>query len=340
MTDRPTVLVTGGAGYIGAHAVLALRAVQREVVVLDNLSTGVREAVPADVTLVEGDVGDTALLARVFKEHAIGAVMHFAGSIVVPESVTDPLAYYHNNTVKSHGLIRAAVAAGFGPKRGAFIFSSTAAVYGMPAKLPVAEDAPTQPINPYGTSKLMTEWMLRDAGAAYGLRHGILRYFNVAGADPEGRVGQSTPAATHLIKVACQAALGTRPRIEIFGTDYDTPDGTCIRDYIHVADLAAAHVLALARLEQGDKSLLLNCGYGHGYSVREVLAAVERAHGRPVPSAVSGRRPGDPMALVAGASRIRDVLGWRPHYDDLDLIVRSALAWELRLAEAKAAKAS
>ncbi len=340
MADRPTVVVTGGAGYIGAHAVLALRGAGRDVVVLDNLSTGVRAAVPDDVPLIEGDVGDAALLARVFADHEIGAVMHFAGSIVVPDSVRDPLGYYHNNTIKSHRLIRAAVDAGFGPKRGAFLFSSTAAVYGMPEKLPVTEDSPTQPINPYGTSKLMTEWMLRDAGAAHGLRHGILRYFNVAGADPEGRVGQSTPAATHLIKVACQAALGARPRLEIYGTDYDTADGTCIRDYIHVADLAAAHVLALARLEAGDRSLLLNCGYGHGYSVREVIAAVERAHGRPVPSVTSGRRPGDSPALVAGAKRIREVLGWRPLYDDLDLIVRSALAWEKRLTVAPAKAAS
>ncbi len=337
MTDRPTVLVTGGAGYIGSHAVLALRAAGRDVVVLDNFSTGLRAAVPSEVTLVEGDVGDASLLDRTFAKHRIGAVMHFAGSIVVPELVADPLRYYQNNTINSHCLIRAAVAAGFGADRGAFLFSSTAAVYGTPEKLPVTEDSPTVPINPYGTSKLMTEWMLRDAGAAHGLRHGILRYFNVAGADPEGRVGQSTPAATHLIKVACQAVLGARPRIDIFGTDYDTPDGTGIRDYIHVADLAEAHVLALARLESGTSSLKLNCGYGHGYSVREVIEAVGRAHGKPVPVAELERRAGDPAALVAGADRIRDMLGWRPRYDDLDVIVRSALAWETRLTAATAA---
>ena len=331
MADRPTVLVTGGAGYIGAHAVLALTAAGRRVVVLDNFSTGVREAIPAGVKLIEGDVGDAALLARVFADEAIGAVMHFAGSIVVPESVADPLGYYHNNTVKSHGLIRAAVAAGFGPKRGAFLFSSTAAVYGTPKELPVGEDSPTVPINPYGASKLMTETMLRDTGRAHGLAHGILRYFNVAGADPEGRVGQSTPAATHLIKVACQAVLGTRAKLDIYGEDFPTPDGTGVRDYIHVADLAHAHVLALEKLESGAPALLLNCGYGHGASVREVIAAVERASGRKVPVTSAPRRPGDPAALYAKADRIRAELGWRPRYDDLDVIVRSAYAWEQKL---------
>jgi len=331
MTGGPTVLVTGGAGYIGAHAVLALRAAGREVVVIDDLSTGVREAVPAEVKLVVGDIGDTKLLGEVFARERIGAVMHFAGSIVVPESVADPLRYYHNNTVKSHGLIREAVAAGFGPKHGAFLFSSTAAVYGTPETLPVSEDSPTRPINPYGASKLMTEWMLRDTGAAHGLRHGILRYFNVAGADPEGRVGQSTPAATHLIKVACQAALGARAHLEIFGEDFATADGTGVRDYIHVADLATAHVLALEKLESGTPSVLLNCGYGHGYSVREVIAAVERAAGRKLPVVAGPRRAGDPAALFTTTDRIRAALGWTPHYDDLDVIVRSAFAWEKKL---------
>jgi UDP-glucose 4-epimerase len=257
--------------------------------------------------------------------------MHFAGSIVVPESVADPLGYYHNNTIKSHGLIRAALAAGFGPGGGAFLFSSTAAVYGTPETLPVGEDAACAPINPYGASKLMTETMLRDAGRAHGLVHGILRYFNVAGADPQGRAGQSTPAATHLIKVACQAVLGARPRLEIYGEDFPTPDGTGVRDYIHVSDLARAHVLALEKLESGASSLLLNCGYGHGASVREVIAAVERAAGRKVPVATAPRRPGDPAALYSRAERIRAELGWRPEHDDLDVIVRSALAWEERL---------
>jgi len=291
----------------------------------------VREAVPAGVKLVVGDVGDAALLARLFAEEAIGAVMHFAGSIVVPESVADPLGYYHNNTVKSHGLIRAAIAAGFGPKRGAFLFSSTAAVYGTPEKLPVGEDAPTVPINPYGASKLMTEMMLRDTGRAHGLRHGILRYFNVAGADPEGRVGQSNPNAATLISVACRAALGKSPRLEIYGEDFPTPDGTGVRDYIHVADLARAHVLALEKLESGTGALLLNCGYGHGASVREVIAAVERASGRKVPVASAPRRAGDPAEVYAKAERIRAELGWRPEYDDLDVIVRSAFAWEQKL---------
>jgi UDP-glucose 4-epimerase len=337
MADLATVLVTGGAGYIGAHAVLALREASRRVVVIDDLSTGVRAAVPADVTFVQGDIGDHALLRRVFAEEKIGAVMHFAGSIVVPESVADPLRYYHNNTIKSHGLIRAAIESGFGKERGAFLFSSTAAVYGTPDKLPVGEDAPTQPINPYGTSKLMTESMLRDAGAAHGLAHGILRYFNVAGADPKGRVGQSTPAATHLIKVACQAALGARKQLEIFGTDFPTEDGTGVRDYIHVTDLAEAHVKALQKLEAARRSFVLNCGYGHGATVRQVIAAVERASGRKLPVTTGPRRPGDPAALYARTDRIRKELSWTPRHDDLDFIVRSAFDWEKKLMRTPAA---
>ncbi len=324
MIGKEAALVTGGAGYIGSHAVLALRAGGHPVVVLDDLSTGRREAVPGDVPLVVGNAGDAGLLQRVFAEYGVGAVLHFAGSIVVPESVARPLAYYRNNTVNSHALVEACVAAGI--RR--FIFSSTAAVYGMPATLPVTEDAPTAPINPYGTSKLMTEWMLRDAARAHDIRHVVLRYFNVAGADPAGRAGQSTPAATHLIKVACEAVLGARPTVQVFGEDYPTEDGTGVRDYIHVTDLADAHVLALEHLHAGGDSLVLNCGYGHGYSVRQVLRAVSAAAGVPVPVASAPRRPGDPAALVAGAGRIRGVLGWRPRFDDLDVIVGTALAWE------------
>ncbi len=334
MTNRDVVLVTGGAGYIGSHAVLALRDAGIAAVVIDNLSTGRAAAVPRDVPLVVGDIGDTALLESTIAQHRVGAVMHFAGSIVVPESVEKPLLYYRNNTVNSHGLIDTCIRTGVRY----FIFSSTAAVYGIPETLPVREDSPLAPINPYGTSKLMTEWMLRDAGEAHAssFSYIALRYFNVAGADPAGRTGQSTPAATHLIKVACQAALGQRQKISIFGEDYPTPDGTGIRDYIHVSDLAEAHVLALNHLRGGGASDVMNCGYGHGYSVREVLRSVEAASGAPLPIEVAPRRPGDGPALVAGADRIRAVLGWRPRYDDLDEIVRTALAWERGLIAAAA----
>jgi len=318
------VLVTGGAGYIGSHAVLALREAGYGVVVVDDLSTGRRDAVPDDVPLVEGNAGDPYLLKRTFDAFGVIAVLHFAGSIVVPDSVERPLDYYRNNTLNSHALIGACIAAGIRH----FIFSSTAAVYGMPDALPVGEDAPTAPINPYGTSKLMTEWMLRDAAHAHDLRYVALRYFNVAGADPLGRAGQSTPAATHLIKVACEAALGRRPVVRIFGEDYPTEDGTGVRDYIHVTDLAEAHVLALEYLLAGGASQVLNCGYGHGYSVRAVLRAVEAAAGAPLPVESSPRRAGDPPALIAGAARIRAVLNWQPRLDDLDAIVASALAWE------------
>jgi len=322
-----TVLVTGGAGYIGSHMVLALRDQGETVVVLDNLSTGQRRLVPAEVNLVVGDVGDRALVADVIARHGIDAIIHFAGSIVVPDSVTDPLGYYHNNTVKSHALIQSAVAAGV-PH---FIFSSTAAVYGNPGNEPVSEDAATVPVSPYGSSKLMTEWMLRDTSAAHDFRSVALRYFNVAGADPQGRSGQATPRATHLIKVACETALGKRPHMEIFGTDYPTPDGTCLRDYIHVSDLARAHAAALAYLRAGGEAIVLNCGYSKGYSVLEVVDTVKRVSGRDFEVRLSPRRPGDPAAIVAASERIRATLGWQPELDDLEAIVRHALAWEQSL---------
>ena len=324
-----SILVTGGAGYIGSHMVLALVDAGAEVVVVDNLSTGFAWAVAPQATLVEGDIADQALIARLIADHAVTAVVHFAGSIVVPDSVADPLGYYDNNTVKSRALIEACV-------RGRvrhFIFSSTAAVYGIPEANPAFEDAPLKPISPYGTSKLMTEWMLRDSAAAYDFDYVALRYFNVAGADPKGRSGQSTPRATHLIKVACQTVLGQRPHMDIFGRDYDTPDGTCVRDYIHVSDLIAAHMDALAHLRGGGGSGVFNCGYGRGYSVLEVIAAVERASGRTLAVRDAPRRAGDPPALVAGADKVRRVLGWQPRHDDLDLIVRGALDWENHLME-------
>ena len=329
-----TVLITGGAGYIGSHAVLAFLEAGHGVVVLDDLSSGRRAAVPGNVTFVEGDAGDAELVGELIRGHGIGAVVHFAGSIVVPESVADPLGYYRNNTCASRNLIEACVAGGLGGGAGRFIFSSSAAVYGIPDRNPATEDTPVAPINPYGASKLMTEWMLRDAAAAHGLDYVALRYFNVAGADPQGRAGQSTPNATHLIKVACEAATGQRPYIEVFGEDYDTPDGTCIRDYIHVSDLAAAHVDALGA--PGGGGLVLNCGYGRGFSVREVLAAVEREAGVALEIRSVARRPGDPPALVADATAIRERFGWRPQYDDLATIVRTALEWERKLLESNA----
>lgn len=330
MTKPQAVLVSGGAGYIGSHVVLALCEAGIPAIVLDDLSTGVRQAVPSEVTFVQGDVGDAALLARVFEQYRVDAVMHFAGSIVVPESVRDPLAYYRNNTLNSHTLIESCVAHGVDR----FVFSSTAAVYGIPAAVPVTEAAEARPINPYGVSKLMTEWMLRDTAAAHPLRYVVLRYFNVAGADPAGRVGQSTPAATHLLKVACELAVGKRTELQVFGTDYPTPDGTCVRDYIHVSDLAAAHVLALHHLATGADSLTLNCGYGRGSSVTEVLDAVERICGHKLNTRAAPRRAGDPPALVAAADTLRRTLGWVPRHDDLDIIVETALAWERHLAAA------
>lgn len=330
MTDKPTILVTGGAGYIGSHAVLALRDAGWPVAVIDNLCTGHRFAVPQDVPFFEGDVADAALLAEIFAAQGTRAVMHFAGSVVVPESVIDPLKYYANNTANSRTLIAAAVRAGV-PH---MIFSSTAATYGVPERTPVSEDAPRQPINPYGWSKLMTERMLADTAAAHPLNYAALRYFNVAGADPAGRSGQSTAGATHLIKIAAEAALGKRPSVSVFGTDYATPDGTGVRDYIHVSDLAAAHVLALeALIADPTRSLTMNCGYGRGFSVLEVLDAVERVSGRPLLRVMEPRRAGDPDALVADNARILATLPWRPLHDDLDSIVRTALAWEGRLGD-------
>ena len=328
-----SVLVTGGAGYIGSHMVLALLDAGEDVVVLDNLSTGFRRAVPANAEFVAGDAGDRDLLLRLFLTHRIDAVIHFAGSIIVPESIADPLRYYGNNTCVSRTLIAASVEAGI-PH---FIFSSTAAVYGMPEKNPVAEDARLTPISPYGTSKLMTELMLRDTAAAHDLRYVALRYFNVAGADPQGRSGQSTARATHLVKVACETALGERPCLEVFGTDYPTPDGTCVRDYIHVSDLARAHLDALRYLRSGGMSQVLNCGYGSGYSVLEVIASVKRVSERDFPVRVGSRRAGDPAALVAQSQRIGEVLGWEPELNRLDTIVSHALAWEKRLIECRAA---
>ena len=324
-----SVLVTGGAGYIGSHMVLELLDAGEQVVVLDNLSTGYDWAVVEPARLVVGDIADEALVGALLRDHDVDAVIHFAGSIIVPESVSDPLGYYHNNTVKSRALMAACVDAGVGR----FIFSSTAAVYGIPENNPVFEGTPTEPISPYGASKLMTEWMLRDAAAAYDFRYAALRYFNVSGADPQGRAGQSTPQATHLIKVACETAAGKRPHMQIFGRDYDTPDGTCIRDYIHVSDLAAAHARALDHLRGGGESLVLNCGYGHGASVLEVIDAVEGVAGRTIDKRDAPRRAGDPPALVAGAQRIREKLGWQPKHDDLNMIVRNALDWEHALGE-------
>ena len=322
-----TVLVTGGAGYIGSHMVYELADAGERVVVLDNLSTGFDWAVAKGVPLVVGETGDQALVARLIREHGVDAIIHFAASIVVPDSVRDPLGYYRNNTMNSRALIECAVKGGVRH----FIFSSTAAVYGNPAEIPVREDSATLPISPYGWSKLMTEIMLRDAGSAHGLQHVILRYFNVAGADPKGRTGQSTTAATHLIKVAVEAVLGLRPKLDVFGDDYPTPDGTCIRDYIHVSDLARAHADALRYLRSGAPSLTLNCGYGHGFSVLEVIEAVKRVSGMDFKVDIVSRRPGDPAQIVAHSERARSKLDWQPRHDDLSTIVRDALNWEREL---------
>ena len=330
MVNQCSVLVTGGAGYIGSHAVLALRDAGWDVAVIDNLATGFRFAVPDGVAFYEGDVADNELVARIFRECDIGAVMHFAGSVVVPESVANPLKYYHNNTAKTRTLLDTVVAEGV-PH---VIFSSTAATYGIPKSSPVSEDAPRQPINPYGWSKLMAEQMLADTAVAHPLNYCALRYFNVAGADPEGRSGQSTAGATHLIKVAVEAALGVRDSVSVFGTDYDTPDGTGVRDYIHVSDLAAAHVLALeALIAAPDRSMTMNCGYGRGFSVLEVLDAVDRVTNRQITRKLEPRRAGDPDSLIADPSRIRATLSWQPRHADLDTIVAHALGWERKLAD-------
>ena len=330
MTDRLTVLVTGGAGYIGSHAVLALLDAGWPVVVIDNLSTGFDWAVPDSATLVRGDIGDQALVERVLSEHEVGAIMHFAGSIIVPESVENPLKYYHNNTANSRALIESAVRCGVRH----FIFSSTAATYGIPDQVPITEDSRQEPINPYGWSKLMTERMLKDVAFSHSLNFCALRYFNVAGADPQQRSGQSTAGATHLIKVAVEAATGKRSHVSVFGTDYDTPDGTGIRDYIHVSDLAAAHVDALEKLiATPSESYLMNCGYSRGFSVLEVLDAVDRVTNMTIERRLEPRRAGDPDSLVADNSRILSTLAWRPRHDDLDTIISDALAWERKLAE-------
>jgi UDP-glucose 4-epimerase len=321
-----TILVTGGAGYIGSHVVRQLGERNETVVVLDTLGSGFRSAV-VHGELVVGDTGDRELVARLLRERGVDTVMHFAANTVVPESVTNPLKYYGNNTCATRNLLQCCQEAGVRH----FVFSSTAAVYGIPSGGVAAEDSPTAPINPYGTSKLMSEWMLRDLGAATALRYVVLRYFNVAGSDPGGRIGQSTINGTLLTKVACEVAVGKRPHIEIYGTDYPTPDGTGVRDYIHVEDLADAHLKALDYLRAGGASTTLNCGYGHGYSVREVIAMVDRLNGKPLKTIERSRRAGDPPSLIARAERVRQVLGWSPRHDNLEAIVRSQLEWERRL---------
>jgi UDP-glucose 4-epimerase len=323
--ERGSILVTGGAGYIGSHVALQLRARGERVVVLDDLSRGFRQAV-LDTPLVVGRVGDRDTMMAVLRTHGVDTVMHFAAYTIVPESVREPLKYYGNNTCATRALLECCLEAGVGQ----FVFSSTAAVYGTPAGGAAAESTPTAPINPYGTSKLMSEWLLRDVAASSALRYVALRYFNVAGSDNSGRIGQATPNATLLVKVACEAAVGARPGLAIFGTDYPTPDGTGVRDYLHVDDLAAAHLDALAYLRGGGSSTTLNVGYGHGYSVRQVLAAVERAAKVKLQVSEEPRRSGDPPALIARAERIRNELGWQPRFDDLDVIVRTSLEWERR----------
>ena len=330
-----SILVTGGAGYIGSHMVYELVDAGEHVVVLDNLSTGFDWAVTEDAPFVVGDTGDQNLVGQIICEHNVDSIIHFAASAIVPESVKDPLGYYKNNTANSRALIETAIKAGVRH----FIFSSTCAVYGNPAQVPVTEDTVPAPISPYGWSKLMTEIMLRDAGIAHDLRYVTLRYFNVAGADPNCRTGQSTKNATHLIKVAVEAALGLRSKLDIYGSDYPTPDGTCIRDYIHVSDLVRAHSAGLRYLRAGGGSVTLNCGYGHGFSVREVIEMVKRVSGADFKVEIAPRRPGDPAQIIAASDRARAMLGWTPQYDDLATIIAHALAWEERLQEARAGAA-
>lgn len=323
-----TTLITGGAGYIGSHMAWHMHRAAEPIVVLDNLSTGNKAAVPPSAIFIEGDVGDETLVAAIIKQHHITAIIHFAGSVVVPESVANPLKYYLNNTANTRTLIATAIAGGIKQ----FIFSSTAAVYGIPSTdAPLTEETPKAPISPYGSSKLMSEVMLHDAHLAHGLTYGILRYFNVAGADPEGKTGQSTPDATHLIKVAAQVATGKRPSMQVFGTDYPTPDGTCVRDYIHVTDLVEAHHLVLQALRAGKGPFTLNCGYGHGASVMEVLTTFQTILGKPLSYTTTSRRAGDPPSLVADATKLRTQLGWTPKHDNLQTIITHAHAWEGKL---------
>ncbi|MCF2524480.1 UDP-glucose 4-epimerase GalE [Bradyrhizobium sp. G127] len=322
-----TVLVTGGAGYIGSHTVRALVDAGANVVVIDNLSTGFSHFLPEGVPLFIGDAADENLVEGVIAAHNVGSIIHFAGSVVVPDSMRDPLGYYRNNTMTTRNLLNAAVKCNISR----FIFSSTAAVYGNPDQMPVAEEAPTRPLSPYGSSKLMTEIMLHDVATAHGMHYVVLRYFNVAGADPQARIGLATVGATHLLKIAVEAATGQRAKIDVFGTDYPTADGSCIRDFIHVSDLAQAHCAALLYLEQGGPSATLNCGYGRGYSVLETIEAVRRASGRNFAVQYADRRPGDIMTMIADTARIRATLDWTPQYDNLDTIARHALAWEEKL---------
>ena len=322
-----TVLVTGGAGYIGSHTVLALAEAGENVVVIDDLSTGFSQHLPEGVPLFIGDAGDENLVESVIAQYRVESIIHFAGSVVVPDSVRDPLGYYRNNFFTARNLLSAAVRAGISR----FIFSSTAAVYGDPVQVPVPEHAPTRPLSPYGSSKLMTEIMLHDTATAYGLNYVVLRYFNVAGADPQARIGLATAGATHLFKIAVEAATGQRPKVDVFGTDYPTPDGSCIRDFIHVSDLSQAHRAALSYLREGGASVTLNCGYGRGYSVLETIEAVRRISGRSFAVQHAPRRPGDIVTMVADTTRIGAVLGWKPQYDNLETIAAHALAWEEKL---------